>query len=84
MVLATDPEQKILTKVLVRVGKELARRGHNFTVLVSDQDSISRRVLKTRGFPGLEVVTFAGPPGVGSDAWAAEMSRDPQEVMSLI
>ena len=52
-------------------------------MLISDQDSISRNVLKTRAFPGLEVMTFAGPPGVGSNGWAAEMSRDPQEVTSL-
>lgn len=67
-----------------RVGAELARRDHTFTVLVSDQDSISRRVLDTRSFPGLQIVTFAGPAGVGCDAWAAAMSRSPQEVCSLL
>lgn len=65
-----------------RVGKELCKRGHTFTVLVSDQDTISRRVLQQRTFPGLRVITFRGPPGVGSDDWAASMSRDPQVVWS--
>jgi len=63
-----------------RVGKELCKRGHNFTVLVSDKDTISRRVLQKRAFPGMNVITFRGPPGVGSDDWAASMSRDPQVV----
>ena len=65
-----------------RVGQELSKRGHTFSVLVSDQDIISRRVLQSRAFPGMQVTLFAGPPGVGSDEWAANMSRDPQVVLS--
>ena len=61
------------------MGQELAKRGHNFTVLVSQDDTISRRVLQSRAFPGLQVITFKGPPGAGSDEWAASMSKDPQE-----
>lgn len=63
---------------LIRVGKELCKRGHTFTVLVSDTDTKSRRVLQQRAFPGLHVITFRGPPGIGSEDWAASMSRDPQ------
>ena len=69
---------------MCRVGKELAKRGHNFTVLVSQDDTISRRTIQKRAFPELEVITFKGPPGAGSDDWAASMSKDPQEVSRVM
>lgn len=39
-------------------------------------------MLHQRTFPGLEVITYEGPLGVGSDEWAANMSRDPQVVLA--
>ena len=60
--------------VLIRAGKELARCGHTFTVLLSDQDTVSRAGVNTK------VITFPGPAGFGSKDWAADLSRDPQVV----
>lgn len=65
---------------ILRIGQELAVRGHNFSVLLSSTDAISIDALKKRSFPGLDVVTFEGPVHVGTEAWASSLSRDSQEV----
>ncbi|KAL0043684.1 hypothetical protein WJX82_007403 [Trebouxia sp. C0006] len=64
---------------ILRIGQELAARGHNFSMLISSTDAISIDALKNRSFPGFQVVTFDGPQGVGTEDWASSLSRDPQE-----
>ena len=65
---------------LVRIGRELAERGHTFSMLISQFDSIGAETLDARTFSGLHVITFDGPPGIGTEAWASNFSRDPQKV----
>jgi hypothetical protein len=65
---------------ILRIGQELAVRGHNFSMLLSSTDAISIDALRKKSFPGLDVVTFEGPVHVGTEAWASSLSRDPQEV----
>lgn len=43
---------------VLRIGRELVGRGHNFTMLVSSTDAISLDTVGSRGFPGLHVVQF--------------------------
>ena len=45
---------------MLRVGQELASRGHHFTFLVNDQEGMGLKYLGARAFPGLEVVEFLG------------------------
>ncbi|DBA78167.1 TPA: hypothetical protein ACH3X2_008133 [Trebouxia sp. C0005] len=66
---------------MLRVGQELASRGHHFTFLVSDQEDMGLKHLGTKAFPGLEVVEFAGPPDVGTQDWFTRFSRD---VMAIL
>ena len=68
------------TMNLVRIGRELAERGHTFSMLISQFDSIGAETLDARTFSGLHVITFHGPPGIGTEAWASNFSRDPQKV----
>ncbi len=68
------------TMNLVRIGRELAERGHTFSMLISQFDTIGAETLDARTFPGLHVITFDGPPGIGTEAWASNFSRDPQKV----
>ena len=65
---------------IVRIGQELAERGHNFSMLVSDKDDIGTETLSSKGFPGLQVHTFRGPLHIGTEKWASELSRDPRLV----
>ena len=68
------------TMNLVRIGRELAERGHMLTMLISQFDTIGAETLDARTFSGLRVITFDGPPGIGTEAWASNFSRDPQTV----
>ena len=68
------------TMNLVRIGHELAERGHNVTMLISQFDTIGAETLDARTFSGLHVIMFDGPPGIGTEAWASNFSRDPQKV----
>ena len=65
---------------VLRIGQELAARGHNFTLLVSDKEKLSVQELGSKAFPGLNVAQFAGPPGVGSSEWFQALSRDTKKV----
>jgi len=65
---------------ILRIGQELAMRGHNSSMLLSSTDAISIDALSKRSVPGLDVVTFEGPVHVGTEVWASSLSRDPQEV----
>ncbi|DBB11136.1 TPA: hypothetical protein ACH3X3_006595 [Trebouxia sp. C0006] len=66
---------------MLRVGQELASRGHPFTFLVSDQENMGLKHLGAKAFPGLEVVEFAGPPDIGTQDWFTQFSRD---VMAIL
>lgn len=68
---------------IVRIGQELAERGHNFSMLVSDKDDIGTETLSSKGFLGLQVHTFRGPLHIGTEKWASELSRDPRLVSRL-
>ena len=61
---------------MLRIGQELAARGHHFTLLVSSLERLSIQDLGSKSFAGLEVVTFDGPPGVGTPEWYEQLSRD--------
>ncbi len=66
---------------ILRIGQALAARGHNSTLLVSDSATdMSREQLGSKAFPGLEVLTFKGPPGVGTSQWYEQMNRHVNEV----
>ena len=64
---------------MLRVGQELAARGHNFTMLVSAADEITRNLLESRTFPGLKLIMFDGPPFIGSREWFTTIPRDPRQ-----
>ena len=51
---------------MLRIGQQLASRGHQFTFLGNDQENMGLKHLGAKGFPGLEVVEFAGPPDIGA------------------
>lgn len=65
---------------VLRIGQALAARGHNFTLLMSDQDDIDLDKLGPTALVGLDLVTFRGPPFVGIDLWNQQLSRDWSEV----
>jgi len=69
---------------MLRVGQELASRGHHFTFLVSDQEDMGLKHLGAKAFPGLEVVEFAGPPDIGTQDWFTRFSRDVMAVGVLL
>ena len=68
---------------MLRMGRELASRGHNFTMLLSSADEISRTLLQSKAFPGLEIVSFVGPPHLGTRQWFEGLPRDPQKASNI-
>ena len=68
---------------VLRIGRELSERGHEFTVLVSRVDTILQDLLRSRSFPALRVIEYDGPPGVGTEAWGLNLSRDPIGVCAI-
>ncbi|KAL0052620.1 hypothetical protein WJX82_004873 [Trebouxia sp. C0006] len=66
---------------VLRVGQELAKRGHNFTLLVSSEEALDKPRLGTRVFDGLHVATFQGPEGIGTQEWFVNQPRDVAEAM---
>ena len=66
-------------QMLIReVGRELIARGHQFAMLVSDVDEIGTEALA--GVNGIDIVRFPGPPGIGTQTWAATLPQDPVQV----
>ena len=65
---------------LVKVASELQARGHEVSTLISSYDEVAQNVIATRGLSGLETIAFSGPPGLGTERWAARLSPDPLEV----
>ena len=63
--------------LMLRLGQELAERGHTFAILVSDSDAINLDTVKLRSFPGLQVFAFKGPP----ENLAAHSTRVPKKVL---
>ena len=61
---------------MLRIGQELAARGHRFTLLVSDLENLSIHELGSKAFPGLNILAFSGPPGIGTKEWYEQLSRD--------
>ena len=65
---------------VLRVGQELAERGHNFTLLVSSEEALDKQRLGKRAFDGLHMATFQGPEGIGTQEWFVNQPRDVAEV----
>ena len=61
----------------VRISRE---QGHAVDMLVSSHDQIGQDVTATRGFAGLQQLTFNGPPAMGTADWASKLSPDSAEV----
>ena len=61
---------------MLKIGQELASRGHKFTLLVSDVEGLSLEKLGSKAFPELSLIAFRGPPYVGTKAWHDEYPRD--------
>jgi len=74
------PEARSHQFAVLRVGQELAKRGHNFTLLVSSEEALDKQRLGKRAFDGLHVVTFQGPEGIGTQEWFVNQPRDVAEV----
>lgn len=64
---------------MLRLGRELSSRGHNFTMLLSTADEISRTLLQSQAFAGLNIISFDGPPYLGTRQWFEGLPRDPQK-----
>lgn len=62
---------------VLRVGQELAQRGHKFVWIISDSQPSSRRLVKTRGFENLVVIAYKA---VDERFTKGELSRDPIKV----
>ncbi len=65
---------------VLRVGQELAKRGHNFTLLVSSEEALDKQRLGKRAFDSLYMATFQGPEGIGTQEWFVNQPRDVAEV----
>lgn len=62
---------------VLRVGEELARRGHTFIWLMSDSEPSSQTLIKLRGFENLTVLEYKAK----DEHFAkADLARDPVEV----
>ena len=68
---------------LLRTGQELAARGHKFTLLASSIEGLTRRSLRSKAFPGLDLIEYDGPPYIGTTEWMETMPRDPKTVRAL-
>ena len=64
---------------MLRAGQELASRGHSFTMLISEHDEITRDLLTSKAFPGLNLLTFQGPADVGTRQWFSSIPRDSRQ-----
>ncbi len=65
---------------MLTLGRELVNRGQEFSLLLSSAETLSREIIKAKSFPGLQVLEFDGPPGIGTKEWAATLPLDPKEV----
>lgn len=65
---------------IFRIGRELAARGHNFTLLISQFDEVSSDAFGSKTYDGFEIIKFRGAPFIGTHAWLQGLSRDPQQV----
>ncbi len=58
---------------LLKIGQELASRGHNFSLLLSHHDSVVMDTAQKNSFPGLQTVLYEGP--YTDKDWASSLSR---------
>ena len=63
-----------------RIGIELATRGHNFTLLISQFDEVSSDAFGSKTYDGFEIIKFQGAPFIGTYPWVQSLSREPQQV----
>ena len=64
--------------LLLKVGRELIRCGHTFSLPVGAHDALSLQVVS--GVSDLQMLTFPGPLYAGHEERAASLPQDPQEV----
>ena len=62
---------------LLRIGQQLASRGHQFTLLLSAQEQYSRYVLETRLTGNTKLLIYEGDP---EDRKQPKAARDPAQV----
>ena len=55
---------------MLKIGEELVRRGHRFTLLLSSEEAAHTYLV-----PNMTSVTFHGPPRLGTLDWFTNMSR---------
>lgn len=66
---------------ILRIGRELIDRGHSFTLLTSVHEKLSPSMLDRVGARNVRIMTFDGPPGLGTEGWLRNLSRDPSQVL---
>ena len=65
------------------IGVELVRRGHNFTLLLSSEDTLGQARV-ARGFESIDLLSFSGAAGVGSEGWLRGFTRDPKKARAAL
>ena len=63
-----------------RLGLELVERGHNFAMLVSAGDTLTRSRFAKAPFQSLRQILYSGPPELGTDEWLKSLERAPEKV----
>ncbi|KAK9835080.1 hypothetical protein WJX84_003910 [Apatococcus fuscideae] len=66
---------------VLRIGQELASRGHTFVWPISDSHQASHRLLERNTFERLEVVTYKA---VEEKVTTNTLSRDPMEGVKVL
>ena len=67
---------------IARIGVELVKRGHSFTLLLSREDSLTPARLTHEPFKSVSVLKFSGPAKAGTNDWLRELPREPAGGMS--
>ena len=56
---------------MLRIGEELVRRGHQFTLLLSSQELLAKEL--SISVSNITIVTFMGPAGLKTHDWFANI-----------
>ena len=64
---------------IAHIGLELMKRGHNFTLLLSSEDTASQTRLGREPFSVIKQIKFSGPDDIGTDGWLRRVPRDPEQ-----
>lgn len=66
---------------ILRIGREMSDRGHNFTLLTSVHEKLSPSMLDRAGAKDVHMVTFDGPADLGTEEWLNQLHRDRSQVL---